>query len=225
MLSDEKIIDSWRKNATPWTKAIRESQIESRTLVTNQAIVEAVLSVSPHTVLDVGCGEGWLVRTLVEQGKEVMGVDVIPELIEQASQLGRGQYAVLSYEDLAEGKLSRRFDAVVCNFSLLGKDSVNNLFGAIPHLLQPHGSFIVQTIHPVLGTGEHPYFDSWREGSWAGFNNDFSDPAPWYFRTLSTWVRLFSTNGFILQELQEPIHPNTGLPASALFVGKLQTAD
>ena len=26
-LSDAKIVDSWRKNASPWTSAVRESQI------------------------------------------------------------------------------------------------------------------------------------------------------------------------------------------------------
>ena len=41
-LSDAKIIDSWHKNAAPWTAAVRDNQIESRRLVTNQAIVDAI---------------------------------------------------------------------------------------------------------------------------------------------------------------------------------------
>jgi hypothetical protein len=38
--------------------AVRESQIESRTLATNQAIIDAVLGRSPNVVLDSGSGEG-----------------------------------------------------------------------------------------------------------------------------------------------------------------------
>ena len=48
-LSDDKIIDSWHRNVAPWTAAVRENQIESRTLVTNRAITDAVLSRAPRT--------------------------------------------------------------------------------------------------------------------------------------------------------------------------------
>ena len=30
-LSDARIVDSWGKNASPWTAAVRENQIASRT--------------------------------------------------------------------------------------------------------------------------------------------------------------------------------------------------
>jgi hypothetical protein len=62
ILSDKKVIDSWGKNASPWTAAVRERQVESRELVTNRAIIDATLSRSPQAVLDIGCGEGWLSR-------------------------------------------------------------------------------------------------------------------------------------------------------------------
>lgn len=83
-LSDYKIIDSWHKNARPWTIAVREGHISSRKLVTDRAIVNAVIERYPKNVLDLGCGEGWLARALSVQGIEVLGVDVVPELIEQA---------------------------------------------------------------------------------------------------------------------------------------------
>src|SRR5438874_1602582 len=67
-LSDAKIIDSWHKNAAPWTAAVRDNQIESRRLVTNQAVVDAIVGRSPRTALDIGCGEGWLVRALAAHG-------------------------------------------------------------------------------------------------------------------------------------------------------------
>lgn len=66
-LSDAKIVDSWH-NAAPWTAAVREGRIESRSLITNRAIIETVLRRSPATVLDIGCGEGWLVRELAGHG-------------------------------------------------------------------------------------------------------------------------------------------------------------
>ena len=217
-LSDAKIIDSWHKNAHPWTAAVRQGQIKSRKLVTDNAIAAAVLEQSPKTVLDLGCGEGWLTRTLAAQGIDALGVDVVPKLIEHAQAAGGGRFEVLSYEAIAAGVLKQTFDVVVSNFALLGHESVIGLFNQIPDLLTPQGCFIVQTIHPVIGCGDRPYEDGWREGSWAGFSDDFSDPAPWYFRTLESWVRLYCDRGMVLKEIREPVHPHTQQPASVIFI-------
>ncbi|GGY29765.1 methyltransferase [Rhodanobacter panaciterrae] len=218
-LSDAKILDAWQRNAAPWTAAVRGQQIESRRLVTDRAIIEATLSRSPRSVLDLGCGEGWFARALTVRGIEVIGIDAIPALIEQARQSG-GDFRVMSYEDIASGKLNASVDAVVCNFALLGNESVAGLFGAVRSLLNPHGSLLVQTLHPLVACGDKPYLDGWREGSWAGFNADFRDPAPWYFRTLESWTRLFAEHGFQLLELREPLHPQTRQPASVIFIAQ-----
>ncbi len=152
-------------------------------------------------------------------GIDVLGMDAIPALIEQA-QAKIGQFEVLTYEAIAAGMLRQTFDLVVANFSLLGKESVQGLFATMPSLLNPGGYFIVQTIHPVCGCGDRPYQDGWREGSWHGFSTDFTDPAPWYFRTIESWVRLYVEHGLMLQEIREPLHPHTRQPASVILIGQ-----
>jgi 2-polyprenyl-3-methyl-5-hydroxy-6-metoxy-1,4-benzoquinol methylase len=220
-LSDNKIVDSWHKNAAAWTTAVREEHIESRKLVTNRAIIDAVVDRSPRTALDVGCGEGWLVRALAAHGIQSVGVDVVPELIERAAHAGGGDFRVASYEDIAGGALDLRVDAVIANFSLIGRESVDNLLARIARLLNPGGALIVQTLHPVAATGDFPYADGWREGSWSGFSTDFTDPAPWYFRTIESWTRLLRDSGLYLIDLREPLHPISGKPASVLFIAEV----
>jgi len=215
---DESILDSWEKNAMLWTRAVREGQIESRELATNRAIIKTVLDLSPESVLDVGCGEGWLIRELNPYVSRLVGVDAVPGLVAQANSAGGGEFFVASYEDLNSGAIKRQFDVVVCNYSLLGKESVESLFSVMPTLLTPDGVLIVQTLHPVAACGDLPYVDGSRESSWAGIGSDFSDPAPWYFRTLESWAALFSGNGLRLLEMREPLHPKTHRPASVLFL-------
>lgn len=222
-LSDARIVDAWHKNASPWTRAVRGNEIESRTIVTNQAIVEAVLSRKPNTVLDIGCGEGWLVRALAEHGVRATGVDVVPALVEQASRAGGGDFRVASYEQIAAGELDIVVDVVVANFALIGKESVEGVIRRIPELLTNGGALIIQTLHPLTASGDLPYEDGWRLGSWAGFSDDFSDPAPWYFRTLDSWKQLLLDAGFDALEVREPVNPKTGEPASVIFIAATKT--
>jgi 2-polyprenyl-3-methyl-5-hydroxy-6-metoxy-1,4-benzoquinol methylase len=216
---DLALIESWHKNAAPWIVAVEERQIESRKLVTDRAIIDAVVSQNGRKVLDLGCGEGWLTRELTALGMDVLGTDIIPTFIDRARMIGSQRFELLSYEEIAGGKLAEKFDVVVANFSLLGEESVTGLFRSIRSLLNPHGTFIVQTLHPLLVCANFTYVDCWRSTSWDGFSSDFIS-APWYFRTLATWVQLYTANGLSLVEIREPIHPQTGKPAAAIFIGK-----
>jgi SAM-dependent methyltransferase len=217
-LTDAKIIDSWSRNSDPWVGAVRGGEIESRMLVTNQAIVDAVRARAPRTGIDIGCGEGWLVRAL--GGIAMTGVDAIPALVERAREAGGGEFRVLSYEQIAAGRLDVTADVAVCNFSLIGKESVDGLFRAAPSFLNAGGALVVQTVHPLAACGDAPYVDGWRAGSWAGFSPAFTDPPPWYFRTVASWANLFAASELRLIEVREPLHPGTGKPVSLILTGE-----
>jgi 2-polyprenyl-3-methyl-5-hydroxy-6-metoxy-1,4-benzoquinol methylase len=215
------IIHSWHVNAGAWSDAIRTSSIASRTLVTNQAIIDAVSSVAPRRLLDLGCGEGWLVRALSTRGMSVVGVDIVPDLIARAAALGGGEFQVQDYASIANRQAHLgAFDAVVCNFSLLGEQSVESLIAALPFYLNHPGYLIVQTLHPVSACGDHPYRNGWREGSWLGFGSDFSNPAPWYFRTVESWSAMLERCAFDILECREPRADAAALPASQIWIGR-----
>ena len=220
LYSDKDIIESWLQNAKPWVHTIRNHKIESRSLITNKAIVDTLLEKKPLKVLDIGCGEGWLARALNNFGIFVHGIDVVPHLVDEANKKGGGKFQIMSYEDLSKDSIHEKFDIAVCNFSLLGNESVTKIFQRVSNLLNENSYFIVQTIHPISGCGDAKYKDGWRKGSWAGFNDNFKNPPPWYFRTLETWNNLFLQNGFRVNEIKEPINPKTKTFASIIFIGK-----
>jgi len=61
---EQAIAESWTANADAWTTAVRDGLIPSREAGTNAAILAACLQHGAGPVLDVGCGEGWLVHTV-----------------------------------------------------------------------------------------------------------------------------------------------------------------
>jgi 2-polyprenyl-3-methyl-5-hydroxy-6-metoxy-1,4-benzoquinol methylase len=211
------ILQSWHENADAWTHVVRSGHIESRRLVTDRAIVDAVLACRPGSVLDLGCGEGWLVRALNAHGMEAIGLDAVAALIESAREAG-GEFRVASYEDIIAGRLSLAADVLVCNFALLGQESVERLLPALPSLLRENGQLIVQTVHPLVACGDQAYVDGWRHETWTDFGTAFPSSAPWYFRTLASWLTLLAASGWRLREIREPLHPVTGKPASVLFI-------
>ena len=213
---EQQILDCWYQNADPWVDAIRHQEIASRVLVTHRAIESAVVATQPGSVIDVGCGEGWLVRRLSERGIAARGLDLVPALVDSAMRQG-GEFAVASYDDIARGAVDWRADTVSCNFALLGKASTEQLLRGVPRLMNPGASFVVQTLHPVEACGTQVYEDGWRPGSWDGFNPRFVNAAPWYFRTLENWRALFAATGLQLVSEHWPIHPHTGRPASVVF--------
>lgn len=221
-LSDARVLDSWQTNAAAWSDIVRDQGVESRRLVTDAAVVDAVRGCSPRRVLDLGCGEGWLSRRLAAQGINVLGVDAIPELVRRAAEAGGGgaRYEVATYEELAERTFDAPFDVVVANFSLIGATAVDDVVARVPAWLSHGGRLIVQTVHPLMAVGDLPYETGWRPGSWSGFPSTFTDPAPWYFRTTSDWLSLVRRAGLEFESVREPLHPTSRRPASLLIVAR-----
>jgi 2-polyprenyl-3-methyl-5-hydroxy-6-metoxy-1,4-benzoquinol methylase len=225
MKQEQHILQSWHSNAAAWTTAIAKEAIESRKLVTNKAVIAAIKACHPTSLLDLGCGEGWLCREAarsVDSLKRITGLDAVPALVAAAAAHSIGKYEVKSYRDVIAGEYVPPvpFDVVVFNFSLFEDELVQQLLKKVLPFFTAQGKLIIQTLHPHTACGDMPYIDGWREGNWNGFSTDFTDPAPWYFRTLESWVALLNNAGYIITGIHEPLHPLTGKPASVIFTSQ-----
>ena len=219
MNKEEKILESWKINALSWIEVIESNAIESRKLATNSAIINAVVSLSPVSMVDIGCGEGWLAKELADRGISVTGIDAIPALIEKAREKGSGKFITASYQEIADGEVlgEQKFDVVVINFALISKDSTEQLLGAIPALLNKGGKLLIQTLHPYNRKALDDYKTGWKTGSWDGLGEKFSEPYEWYFRTMEDWFALLGNAGFTKLKATDVHHPQTGLLLSVIF--------
>lgn len=216
---DTTLQGSWQHNAQAWIQAVRSGAIESRRQVTDQAILLALMSRQPQRVLDLGCGEGWLLRALAERGIEATGVDGDATLVEAARAAGSASVHMASYAQLARAQVDvgRGYDVICANFALLHQDIIP-LLCALQGLLAPGGALVIQTLHP-WSTAAGDYQDGWREETFTGFAGQWT-PMPWYFRTLSSWLNALDMAGFRLAGLQEPQHPQNPVPQSLLMVAQ-----
>lgn len=211
----ERLLHSWIANSATWCDVVREQRIESRRVVTDAAIVSAIVERNPRRVLDLGCGEGWLARALNAHGIAVSGVDASEPLVNAARALGGGAFLTKTYEEIIANPASLEgpYDIVVANFSLLD-DDVEALARALREVT---GVLIVQTVHPFTAAGDS-YVDGWRTETFDAIPGDWREPMPWFFRTLGSWVRAFTTAGYAIAEIREPVDPRRLVPASMIFV-------
>ncbi|HYH07444.1 MAG TPA: class I SAM-dependent methyltransferase [Thermoanaerobaculia bacterium] len=207
---DAQLRRSWIANADSWTAAVREQKIESRRVATDAAILEAILEHHPRTVLDLGCGEGWLTRALSEKGVDATGVDASPALVDAARERGGGTFHALAYDEL-DARLGT-FDVIAANFALFDE----HLEPLLAKLRTMTKRLVIQTLHPVFI--EPPYADGWRIETFAAMEGAWPEPMPWYCRTLGSWVRLFRDTGYTIESLREPVHPERTQPLSIVFV-------
>ncbi len=211
-------------NSAAWTHAVRSQSIPSRVAGTDRAILEAIKACDVKRVLDIGCGEGWLVHRLLQDGYDAAGIDGSPDLMIAARGSGSASnhFRTLTYEQLiANPEVIDVTDAVVFNFALF-EENIRPLLGAVRSRLRPGGFLLIQTVHPFTTCGDAPYRDGWREETFEDLGDGFVESMPWYFRTFATWHADLSASGFRVVRCIEPRAGDGERPLSLILVGQAE---
>ncbi|AGH95817.1 class I SAM-dependent methyltransferase [Pseudobdellovibrio exovorus] len=205
----------WNENVEQWVQVIDSMGIDSRK-ITNPAIIQAISDNKLKSVLDVGCGEGWLARSLPED-IQYTGIDGSEGLIKKAQERSGHLFEAVSYDDLKSKnwRPNALVEGVVFNFSLLDED-ISSTLKSVSEFLLPEGKIIIQTIHPCFKLPT--YQDGWFIEDFKTMSVDFKDVMPWYGRTLSSWISEFEKSDLRLCQLIEP--RGEGLPTSIIFILK-----
>ena len=219
-MANDKILKSWNVNASAWIQTIENNEIQSRQLITNQAIINAIFERQPKKVLDAGCGEGWLVRELHRNGIEAHGFDGVKKLIDQAQLKKEGTFFHLNYDDIRNGqnKELSQYDVIVFNYAIFEKENVDTLFLKLKKHLSPQGVFIIQTISDKNKLFSSRGKDGWMTEDWKTLSTDYPTSFQWYYRSEEEWKSVFALAGLSVVEEKEIIHPLSDEVFSVIYV-------
>lgn len=214
--------DTYAGNSTFWVQIIREKLDRYRTELTDTAILSAIGSVKNHTVLDGGCGEGYLSRELANRGALVTGLDISPSLIvaacEERDRLGlKINHYVADLNSIPEA--DNTFDVVVCNHVMNDVEDPLATLKEIGRVTKPGGRLAFLMLHPCFYTAHAEtgnvdtipvtaYFSTRKietQLNVAGLQSP--DKFCMVFHSLERYVSATVDSGYVITRVSEP-HPS-----------------
>jgi SAM-dependent methyltransferase len=142
---------AWEAEARNWIAWARAPGHDSYWLFHRDAFL-AGLPPPPARVVDIGCGEGRLVRDLTARAYEVIGVDASETMIAAAREADpEGQYHLADAASVPLPDASA--DLVTAFMSLHDVDDIDGAVREIARLLVPRGRLRAAVVHPIASAG------------------------------------------------------------------------
>jgi ubiquinone/menaquinone biosynthesis C-methylase UbiE len=175
-----KTFDSWAQNGRAELMEIEHGKNVLKFLKT-------VSRDKPFTFLDVGCGNGWVVRkiALEKNCKKSVGIDKSKKMIIQAKKKIDSKKEEFLHTDIESMKYKGKFDFIFSMESLYYADSIEIALEKIYKLLKPGGKFFC---------GTDFYTDNKATARWAGIMK-----IQMHLHSKKEWKMLFQDTGFMVK--------------------------
>ena len=136
-------MDEVRKTFDAWAENGRAELMETEHGKNVTKFLNTISFDKPFTFLDVGCGNGWVVRKIGSEKncKKTVGIDKSKKMIIQAKKKSSNVKETLIHTDIESWKYMGKFDIIFSMESLYYSQSIEIALGKIYKLLKPGGKF------------------------------------------------------------------------------------
>ena len=140
-------MDGVRKTFDEWAINGRAELMEVEHGKNVSKFLDSITFEEKFTFLDVGCGNGWVVRKIAkdENCKKAIGIDKSKKMITQAKKKSHSKKEDYFHTDIESWKYKGKFDFVFSMESLYYSDSIIVALEKIFKLLKPGGKFFCGT--------------------------------------------------------------------------------
>ena len=140
MNSVNTTFDKWAKNG-------RDELMEKEHRKSVMKFLETISFDKPFLFLDVGCGNGWVIRKIVEENncKKAIGIDKSKNMILQANAKKKTSKEKYIHKSIESLRYKNKFDFIFSMESLYYVDSIEIALEKIYKSLKPGGQFFCGT--------------------------------------------------------------------------------
>ena len=176
-------MDEVRKTFDKWAQNGRAELMEEEHGGNVLKILKSISFDKPFTFLDVGCGNGWVIKKIVKEKncKKAIGIDKSKKMIIQAKKKTEGKEEFI-HTDIESMKYRGKFNFVFSMESLYYADSIEIALEKIYKLLKPGGQFFC---------GTDFYTDNKATARWAGIMK-----IQMHLHSKKEWKEFFKNTGF-----------------------------
>lgn len=173
----QKTFDKWAQNGRAELMEMEHGKNVSKFL-------DSISFEEPFSFLDVGCGNGWVVRNMseMENCKKAIGIDKSKKMIIQAKKKTSSKKQGFVHTDIESWKYNGKFDYIFSMESLYYADSIDVALRKIFKLLRPGGKFFC---------GTDFYSDNKATARWAGIMK-----IQMHLHSKKEWKKFFKDAGF-----------------------------
>jgi ubiquinone/menaquinone biosynthesis C-methylase UbiE len=213
-----EIKDFWDSVASDWEIQVGDEGDRNRQLNSDPVLWDFAGDVKGLTVLDAGCGTGYLSQQLLKKGAQVNGIDFSEKMIKIARKKHPNiNFAIDSCSELGS-QSSNYYDMIIANYVLMDTPDLEKTMTAFHRVLKPNGIAIVIFSHPCFPQGnasvmkkengisylwKNSYFEQQKriDPPWGHFKSNFI----WFHRPLSDYWKAFKNAAFDIVNFEEPI--------------------
>lgn len=207
----------WEEFSAEYEKSVGETGDVHHEFVINPVVFALLGDLKGKTVLDAGCGNGYLSRKMAKAAKKVVGIDFTKTFIQTAKERSNG------YDNLTflQGNLEkmpfsdREFDSILCNMVLINVENLDTVVGELSRALKTDGRLVVSITHPCFENLPFTYSLKDEKGKTTarvvtryfttGLTINTEDKNQFHYHyTLSDYFNAFSEHGLCLEKTVEP---------------------
>ncbi len=180
-------MDGVRKTFDKWAQNGRAELMEIEHGKNVSKFLQTVSFDKVFTFLDVGCGNGWVVRKIAkeEKCKKAIGIDKSKKMILEAikkTSIGKEKFI---HTDIETWKYRGKFDFIFSMESLYYTDSIEIALKKIYKILKPGGQFFC---------GTDFYTDNKATARWASIMK-----IQMHLHSKKEWKKFFQNAGFLVK--------------------------
>ena len=180
-------MDGVRKTFDKWAQNGRAELMEIEHGKNVLKFLQTISFDKPFTFLDVGCGNGWVVRKISKEKncKKSIGIDKSKKMIQEAIKKTSMKNEEFIYTDIESLKYRGKFDFIFSMESLYYADSIEIALEKIFKILKPGGQFFC---------GTDFYTDNKDTARWASIMK-----IQMHLHSKKEWKKFFQNTGFMVK--------------------------